>query len=124
MKQNVPTVLNSIQHLQVGPLGPHIINFASLLIEEGYADFSIKLKIRLVVDFSKWMENQKVTIANLEEKIINDFIEVKGIQKSIRRGSLATLKLLLRHLQNVGITRPSHPILEVNPFENIERDFA
>lgn len=124
MKQNVPTVLNSIQHLQVGPLGPHIINFASLLIEQGYADFSMKLKIRLVVDFSKWMENQKITIDNLEEKNINDFIELKGIQKSIRRGLLATLKLLLRHFQNIGIIQSSPPILEVNPFENIECGFA
>ena len=64
------------------------------------------------------------SIDKLEEKNINDFIELKGIQKSIRRGSLATLKLLLRHFQDVVIIQSSPPILEVNPFENIERGFA
>ncbi len=70
MEQNVPTVLNSIKHLRIGPIGPHIINFALTLIEQGYEDFTLKLKIRLVVDFSKWMENQRITIYNFEKKTL------------------------------------------------------
>ena len=70
MKQNVPTVLKSIKHLRIGPIGPHITNFALTLIEQGYVDFTLKLKIRLVVDFSKWMENQSLTIYNLEKKTL------------------------------------------------------
>ena len=68
MKQNVPAVLNSIQHLCIGPIAPHITNFALMLIEQGYVDFTLKMKIRLVVAFSTWMENQKITIPNLEKK--------------------------------------------------------
>ena len=70
MKQNVSTVLNSIKHLRNGPIGPHITNFALTLIEQGYVNFTLKLKIVLVVDFSKWMEIQRITIYNLEKKTL------------------------------------------------------
>lgn len=37
---------------------------------------------------------------------------------------MATLQLLFRYFQDIGVSQPPHPILKVNPFENIEQDFA
>lgn len=43
-----------------GPLGPYIDEFISLLREQGYLQHSIRGKVRVIADFSRWLDDQKL----------------------------------------------------------------
>ena len=44
-----------LQHLHVGPLGPHMESFATLVLQLGYCDMIGWLKLWRVARFSRWL---------------------------------------------------------------------
>jgi len=44
-----------LQHLQVGPLGPHLPSFATLVSQQGYCSGTGWLKVRFVAKLSRWL---------------------------------------------------------------------
>jgi hypothetical protein len=45
-----------------GPLAEHLGAFEGLLTDQGYAQESIRRKLRLVADFSVWLKRKKILI--------------------------------------------------------------
>jgi site-specific recombinase XerD len=112
-----------LERFHVGPLQPYLNTFAAELSKRGYSRYCMKHKIRLIAQFSQWLLQQQVGINELEEELIDDFVEYKGKQHVVRRGDLATLRLLLQHLQDKGVI-PISTIIEDNPLYQIEQGFA
>ena len=109
--------------LYAGPLGSYVNSFTSLLSEKGYTNYSIKVKIRLVAKFSRWLNQQNLGFDDLKLELFDHFIKYQKTANPVRRGDLATLKLLLRHLSDAGVILPS--VLKIdNPFGQIEDGFA
>lgn len=75
MKEHFFPELEAFQRLHKGPLDSHLNNFASMLLEQGYAESTVKLKTRLVANFSNWLHQKGFGINDLDEKLINKFIE-------------------------------------------------
>jgi len=50
-----------LQHLQVGPIGPHLPNFAALVTRKGYCSVAGWLKVRLVARLSRWLEQPELS---------------------------------------------------------------
>jgi site-specific recombinase XerD len=110
--------------LYAGPLGSYVNSFTSLLLEKGYTNYSIKVKIRLVAKFSRWLNQQNLGFDDLKLELFDHFIKYQKTANPVRRGDLATLKLLLRHLSDAGIILPSVIKIDDNPFCQIEDGFA
>lgn len=112
-----------LHRFHVGPLEPYLSTFAAELSERGYARYCMKHKIRFIAQFSQWLLQQQIGINELKEELIDDFVEYLGKQHVVRRGNLATLRLLLQHLQDKGVI-PISIIIEDNPLNKIEQGFA
>jgi len=68
-----------LQRLQVGPLGPHLPSFATLVSQQGYCSVTGWLKGRLVAKLSRWLQQHRVPLSEFNERHIaaffNDFEE-------------------------------------------------
>jgi site-specific recombinase XerD len=112
------------ERLYAGPLGSYLNSFTTLLSEKGYTNYSIKVKIRLVAKFSRWLNQQNLGVNDLKLELFGHFIKYQGSANPVRRGDLATLKLLLRHLMGEGSIQFFAVRIDENPFHQIEDGFA
>jgi len=55
-----------LDRMHFGPLGSHIDSFAQILIVQGYKTSTAKHKIRIVADLSWWLDQQRLTVTDLE----------------------------------------------------------
>ena len=113
-----------LERLYAGPLGPYLNSFTSLLSEKGYTNYSIKVKIRLVAKFNRWLNQQNLGIDDLNLDLFDHFIKNQKTRDPVRRGDFATSKLLLRHLSDAGVILLSVIKIDDNPFCKIEDGFA
>ena len=56
-----------LQRLQVGPIGPHLSSFATLVTQQGYCSATGWLKVRLVAKLSHWFQQHRVPLRELNE---------------------------------------------------------
>lgn len=124
MKKHSLPELEEFQRLHKGPLDSHLNNFTSMLLEQGYAESTVNLKTRLVTNFSKWLHQKGFGINDLDEELIDKFIELQGIQKSVRRGNLAALRVLLKQLRDAGVTPSPTQVIDDSGLHRIEHGFA
>ena len=107
-----------------GPLTPYVDAFAVLLSERGYAKFTIKYKIRLVKVLGRWMHRQRLGIENLDEQTTVKFLQHRRRKRRIQLGDMPTLRLLLEHLRQSGVTPTSTLDVDDSELGRIDRDFA
>ena len=114
----------SLQHLCIGPLSTHIDTFAQFLSAQGYANSTVKEKVRVVADLSRWLQRKRLGVKTLDERRVSEFLRYRRNQGLCRRNAFHTLRGLLRHLRSMGVSRS--PVLEIedNAFHAVERDFA
>lgn len=102
-----------------GPLGPHLDAFARHLDELGYASSTRREKLRVVADFSGWLQRRELLAADVDEDIV-----VEYLGRWRRRGDSTTLRDLLEALREVGVVpRPARAGHE-SPQERVVREFA
>jgi hypothetical protein len=73
----------ALKRLHFGPLGSHIDSFAEILMVQGYKSSTAKQKIRIVADLSRWLDQQGLSVKDLDETTLNEYLLYKG-----RRGSI------------------------------------
>src|SRR2546426_10823134 len=54
-----------LQRLQVGPSGPHLPSFATLVAQQGYCSVTGWLQVRLVAKLSRWLKQHRVPLSEL-----------------------------------------------------------
>jgi len=96
-----------LKHLHDGPLKPFLDCFETLLSERGYTRTVIKEKLRIVTDFREWIYQQHFELNELSDRLIDEFIGHQERKGTIRRGCLATLRLLLHHSGHTDVTSDS-----------------
>lgn len=107
-----------------GPLACHIPPFVSLLYEQGYASTSLRGKVTVIRNFSRWIEKRQLKICELDERSISVFFKEHPRAGYVQRGDLSTLRSLLEWLRDVGITRKSLPEVDDSKLHRIESDFV
>ena len=86
-----PTSL--LEGLDAGPLSPHLDGFSALLASQGYARSTAKEKLRLIDDLSRWLGRRRLSVADLDEQRVRQFLTYPR-RRRIRRGSAATCRML------------------------------
>lgn len=107
-----------LKDLYFGPLKPFLDRFECLLLEQGYAMTSIQEKIRIAADFREWLHQQHFELNELSDRLIDEFIKYKERKGTIRRGHVATLRLLLRYLGHTDAQKEDCSV------PDIEKGFA
>jgi site-specific recombinase XerD len=95
-----------LQHLQVGPIGPHIRGFAVLIAKQNYSCGTGWLKLRLVARLSRWLKRHRITLKELNEAKIEKFLSERWERLARHSGDQITMALLLQHLREVHAAPP------------------
>jgi site-specific recombinase XerD len=98
-----------LRRFLVGPLGPHIESFASLIAKQGYRPAVGWRKVYLVAELSRWLERKHVALKDLEEGHLAAFLHARW-RRVIKRCGEATLAALLQHLRESKVVKPSVPV--------------
>ena len=61
--------------LRGNPLGFHLRTFASSLVEDGYTDRTIQLKLGLLACLGRWLQPTKLAIIDLDERFLEAFLQ-------------------------------------------------
>ena len=62
------------QQLYPGPLGAHVDTFAQQMLGQGYASSTAKYAMRVLAAFSTWLQRQGLTVTDLNEQRVEDFL--------------------------------------------------
>ena len=93
----------TLLRLHEGPLGPYIESFAKLLTDQGYAQCSARSCLRLVANFSRWLEQQRVTVEEITSEHIKQCVKEYTQQYCSIRGHAFTLQRFLDFLCQQGV---------------------
>ena len=92
-----------LKRLHFGPLGSNIDSFAQILDVQGYKRSTAQHKIRIVADFSRWIDQQGFSVIDLDEITLSEFLLFRGRRGSIFKIEPPTLRDLLKHLRETGV---------------------
>jgi site-specific recombinase XerD len=106
----------------VGPLGSHIESFANQIGQQGYRPAVGWRKIYLVAGLSRWLEQKRVALTDLEERHITGFLRARWRRVSKRCGE-ATLMALLQHLRDSQVVRTPAPE-PLNDLGQVEQEYG
>jgi hypothetical protein len=81
------------QHSQAVQLEVHADRFAALLAQGGYARVTVREKLQLLGDLSRWLKRCKLQATDLDEQRIRSFLRYRARRHCRRRGDAATSSL-------------------------------
>ena len=122
MPESLPEFLVA-QRLRAGSLGDHIVTFATLLADRGYATSTTKELLRLVADLGHWLERRQRRAEDLDERGIVQFLQHRRRRGRMPRSNGGTLRVLLGLLRDAGVVRPLAPAA-LSPIDRIEHAFV
>jgi len=115
-----PLVVDRLRH---GPLSPHLDSFAGALVGLGYARRTAGFQFNVLDRIGQWLNGHDLTVVDLEEPIVERFLEERRRQGKRGRGDRATLRRFLDHLRHAGVI-PARPlVLDAHPLARLERRY-
>jgi site-specific recombinase XerD len=109
MRKNSSQAHELLQNLRDNRLGFHLRAFATSLVEDGYSDETVQLKLGLLVCLGRWLQSTNRSITDLNERLLEAFPKRKHRE---RKGDLKTVKQFLDHLRRQKVV----------PAPNLPRD--
>jgi hypothetical protein len=85
----------TIERLRRGPLGDRLDRYADWLAQQGFCRATARLHFVQLADFSRWLEKQRLTLADVSHNALELFLEDR--RRRIRpHGERLTLQRFLR----------------------------
>lgn len=101
-----------------GPLAPHIASFAKWMSEQGYSSYSLQRQVRLASDFSRWLEQNGVTVRDLSSLHPGQYLRHRARKVRIGKGDAPALRYLMAFLRRVeAIPADEGPPAATTPVE-------
>jgi hypothetical protein len=98
-------VLDSIAGVRIGPLAEHLNAYLSVVRGQGYAPGSARIQIQVIAEFSQWLHRKGTDLRELDQNIVERFLDGRRDARSASRGDVATLYRLLQMLRQHGVTQ-------------------
>src|SRR6266545_3316679 len=93
----------ALRRLKVNPLGTHLESFSAVVAQRGYARWTIRSQVSLLADLGRWLKRKGLSVRDLCPRVIDAFLDRRRRARALRRGSAATLRQFLDHLQTAGV---------------------
>lgn len=90
-------------HSSVGPLAPYAEGFRAWLVSLGFAPASVKHRLTLFRQFSRWLATQGAGLGELTDQQAERFVAARGAQGRVTWVSPAGMALPLRYLRGLGV---------------------
>ncbi|HEX5483744.1 MAG TPA: hypothetical protein VFZ08_14060, partial [Terriglobia bacterium] len=94
------------ERFQDNSLRFHLQALATSLVEDGYADETVRSKLGLLADFGRWFGRTGLTVAHLDDRLVEAFVKHR---QQVRRGDSKTLEQLLDHLRKRAVIPDREP---------------
>jgi len=97
------------ERLRGDPLGAHLDSVARSLVALGYASSTVRTYLSCLGDFSGWIERSDVAVCDLDDRIVDTFVDERRRQGRLLRSHRAAIRRLVEHLRDQGIVRAPTP---------------
>jgi site-specific recombinase XerD len=124
MKYRLPSDPTTLERYRCGPLGAHLDSFADLLSAQGYSREAGMQKLRLFAFLSRWLEQNKLSIHQLDEQRIEQFRKTQRKRLRRQRQVQHTLTQLLCHLRRLRVVPDQQPPPTESPTERLVHDYG
>ena len=104
------------KHLRDNPLGFHLRAFATSLVDDGYSDRTVRLKLGLLACLGRWLKSTKLSITDLNERLLEAFLKRKHRE---RTGDLRTVQQFLDHLRKENVVPARNLPCDNSPLAHI-----
>ena len=101
--------------LRKNPLAVYLQPFTTSLIEDGYPDRTIQWKLELVACFGQWLRRSRFLVEEINEQLIETFINGRHRARGVHRNGLRTFTQFLDHLRKRGVVPSPRPIRDQSP---------
>ena len=95
------------RHLRSGPHGRLIERYAARLVEDGLVRFGAWRCLNVVSGLLTWVASRRWTLADLDERRVEQYLRHRAENQSIQPGDRAALKRWLSVLREEGTIRPA-----------------
>ena len=112
------------ERLRSGPLGVHVDGFARWLSVQGYGNKTGQAKIRLVADFSRWLDQRHLEVKDLNEEKVARFLKARKKQRRWRPRHRQSLIQLLGYLRQADIIAGPTVAVSDHPRDQILKQYA
>lgn len=116
------TTRSSSEKLRAGILAPHLDGFAGWLWERGYCRGTAQPHLRVVADFSRWLERRGFGVGDTDETHAREFLRFRR-RRRLHRGDWAALRLAIRYMRESGLVAPSSAAID-DEHVSLEHAFA
>jgi site-specific recombinase XerD len=89
----------AVERLRADPLGPHLDSFSGLLASLGYTTATGRTHLAFLADFGQWLVRSDVEITDIEEGVVDAFLDERRDRGQLRRGQASIARHLLEHLR-------------------------
>ncbi len=104
-----------------GPLSPYAAGFHGELEARGYSPGSAAVQLQLMAELSRWLVSEGLDVAGLTTVRVEQFFEVRRARVRTMFVSPKALRVLLEHLDAVGVLPTPEPVLLTPAEELLER---
>ncbi len=105
----------AIRRLRSGLFGALLDQFGEVLVERGYARSSAWSQLKLLGKFDRWLVREKHTLFDIDDKVVDEFIELRRRADVFRKGDPVTIRRFVEHLRDRGII--ARPVVVDEPSE-------
>jgi site-specific recombinase XerD len=114
-----------IQRMREGPIGAYIDLYVNYLIKYGFSKKTSCRRVRLIADFSRWLERKAISIHDLDEQIIDTYLRYRKLTSYINDSDKSALRRLLRLLREIDvIDKKAVPKIARTQLLTIEEEFT
>ena len=124
MKNHSQSDSATLDRYRCGPLGLHLGSFANWLSEQGYPRQTGMQKLRLFAFLSRWFEQKKISIQQLDEQRIEQFLRTQRKPLRRQRQVQHTLTQVLRHLRRLRVIPDRQPPRAEGPTDRLMHDYG
>src|SRR6266508_4229856 len=91
----------------LGPLAPYVEGFRAWLVSLGFAPVSVKHRLTLFRQFSRWLAAQGAGLGDVTGEHAERFVAARRAQGRVTWVSPASMALPLRYLRGLGVVPPA-----------------
>jgi site-specific recombinase XerC len=109
------------KQIQGNPLEFHLRTFTSSLLERGYRNKTIEMKLYLLADFGRWFGRSGRPVSHVDELLVKAFAKHK---RHLHLGGPKTLQQFLDHLRERNVIPDRKPVRAQSPLSTVLGEFG
>lgn len=112
-----------VEHQGGEVFGRYLDSFIATVTDLGYARSSVKERLRLLGDLELWLDRRRLALVDLDEQVVERFLEYRRRQGHLRKGHARTASQFLEHLREKGAIRSPEPTVDESPLGSLQNQY-